>query len=231
MKFEIVRKEALAYWKEYSGRSCRGFNENISETYECTWQNIASEKFGNNHISIFCSIGEWASNISDILKDESLDNLDMRIHRHRPALFRFYTRFLLITSEMLTDFQDMYQVYSGVQQKVARKFLSPSDNEIDQLFSYINSVCKHKVPKVHKCNHHLPIWFEDLSQPTHRLNQIRVGNLEFNSSKRPLIVVPQLQYVLYLILFAYSVLDDEFRKQDQNFKKFCSEYSETQILD
>jgi len=232
MKFAIVRKEAISYWKEHTGRSCRGFNEDISRTYECDWQNMAGEKFNNNHISIFCSIGEWASNISDILKDKSLDELNLKNSRHRPALFRYYTRFFLVASEMLTDFQDVYMESAGVDQRSARKFLSSDEREteVHEFFAYVNHVCKHKVRNIHTCNHHLPIWFEDIGYSSRRINKILLGNFKFDTSVKQIIIVPRLEYVLYLLLNSYSLLDDHFSNEDHNFEKLCSKYCESPIV-
>jgi hypothetical protein len=44
--------------------------------------NKATVDLSYEHISIFCSLGEWANNISDILKDDSKDYYNFLIEDH-----------------------------------------------------------------------------------------------------------------------------------------------------
>ncbi len=228
LKFGKIRIETFNLWKEYTGRSGRGYNESIADTYECDWQLKADEKF-SKHISVFCSLGEWASNISDILKDKSLHDLDFFTNNHRQPLYRYYTRLLLVVSEMLVDFQNIYEESDkkAIGTK-ARKFYSTDSNkkEIDNLFGYINNVCKHKTRSIHTCNHHLNIWFEDTGRPSRRKEQIKIGNTKFDKTKKPVIIVPPLSYIISVLINCYEQLNELFETNESDFDRLCIKYKE-----
>ncbi|HNY56505.1 MAG TPA: hypothetical protein PKI86_12795, partial [Chitinophagales bacterium] len=101
--YGIIRKRALKYWlkKTKRKREINTFNDDFSKSLDCTWQNKA-EKLGYNHISIFCSLGEWSTNLSDLLFEEKYDNL--KYDDDYEIIFRIYTRYFLIISEILEDF-------------------------------------------------------------------------------------------------------------------------------
>jgi len=226
IKFGKIRKKAFKTWKEYTGRSGKGYNENIAGTYECDWQNKADKKY-SMHISVFCSLGEWASNISDILKDKSLDNLDLLNINHRQALYRYYTRLLLVESEMLTDFQNIFQVsVPGLTGNKVRQLLSTDseEKEINNLIGFINTVCKHKTANIHSCNHHLNIWFEDTGRDSRYKDQIKIGYLNFDKTKRPVVVVPQLEYFINILIQCYHALDSLYNDNDLAFEEICDKY-------
>jgi len=71
--FKDVREQAFQLWEQGTNRNCQLINDDITGSFECKWQDRATFALGYEHISIFCSLGEWANNISDILKDESYD--------------------------------------------------------------------------------------------------------------------------------------------------------------
>lgn len=71
MKLNHIRMQALKYWLSQSGRSFK-ITDNMSNSYECEWQDPAYE-LGNNSISIFCSIREFAAHITDHLRDYRYD--------------------------------------------------------------------------------------------------------------------------------------------------------------
>lgn len=108
--FGEIRKAALEYWAAQTGRQIRDANGNLLLTddfvdaYECDWQN----GYNGGHVHLFCSLGDWASNLTDLLKDDRYDELDLESEDDAKLLFRHYTRMLLIISEILTDFQDIY---------------------------------------------------------------------------------------------------------------------------
>lgn len=65
------------------GTSRQRINEhdNIEQSYECNWQlkYQAPDKAQQDHYSIFCSMGEWNTIITDYLTDKRWDALDFDV--------------------------------------------------------------------------------------------------------------------------------------------------------
>jgi len=221
--FRNTRKQALQRWVAGTNRDCDLLNDEIVESLECAWQNRARDSLGHEHISIFCSLGEWASNISDILKDASRDRCDFLDYDHRQALYRYYTRFLLVVSEILSDFEDIVRETGSNCSKDPRRFLSSKKGEMHALNGFLNTVCKHKVGKIHVCNHHLDIWFEDCPQKHGFKRPVTVEHLEFDHPDG--ILVPKLGYFVEVILHCYTRLDDLFQREVDAFETICSQYN------
>jgi len=238
-RFYEFRIDALNYWIDNTNRVITDKYSNIKNddlvaTFECKWQN----KSTHGHVSIFCSLGEWASNITDILKDESLDKCYFEDLEESHLLYRHFTRLLLVVSEMLTDFQDIYMMSRGLdpnnykdRKKAApRKFLF-GINEIDidpltEILGFTNNVCKHKTQHIHKCNHHLDIYFHD-DPATDKFDMeqyIHSKKLDFTQGKAG-IVMPKLRFILYTVILCYKKLDDYFNKDEVAFDKICTVYS------
>ncbi len=251
-EYSKTRKSVLAYWKARSRRVFK-VTDNISNSVECSWQNKAME-LGYNHISIFCSIGQFGSHITDLLRDYRYDKYDYdQSEEINELLFRYYSRILLITSEILTDFQDLYIIanekittkkLNGLGAKVlrpkqdkARSLLSNGDKKIQELLDYINKICKHKASNFHICNHHITFLFEDFHKKTNsKKKTIRIGNIKnFISydentlkkhSKPEYIVVPSLKYIIDIIIEGYKVLEDLLNSDDSKFNFVCNHYDD-----
>ena len=227
--FGNIRNQAFVLWEKETNRDCSLVNDDITGSFECRWQDRATSEFRYDHISIFCSLGEWANNISDNLKDKSCDNHKFVYDEDSKALFRYYTRILLITSEILTDFQDIIKYIDSLKTKEAREFLSDKNGEIDSFFEFVNKVCKHKTNEIHLHNHHLPIGFEDceasyiykgkniLQKP------ISIANLDLKESDG--ILIPKLSYFIQVILKCYISLDKLFEEDTEKFKMICTRYN------
>jgi hypothetical protein len=84
-----------------------------------------------------------------MLKDDSYDFFSLSYEDHRQALFRYYTRFLLVIAEMLNDFEEIVERAKAVNQKEARRFLSRpgKSNEVSDVFAFINTVCNLNLDK------------------------------------------------------------------------------------
>lgn len=238
-RFFEYRLNALNYWIDSTNRIITDKystipSDNLVNTFECRWQNKSTK----GHISIFCSLGEWASNITDILKDESLDKCYFENEEESQLLYRYFTRLLLVVSEILTDFQDIYIVSLGLnpknnshkKQAAPRKFLfgikEVDPDPLTEILNFINNVCKHKTQHIHKCNHHLPIHFEDNTN-TSKLDLkefIHIKNLEFSTNKAG-IVMPKLSSILYTIILCYEKLNYYFESDEPAFDKICEVYS------
>src|SRR5690348_12096578 len=101
--FGLVRKAAIQQWRDGTGRTT---GRSLKRTYECAWQNRNDT---GAHVNAFCSLADFGTHITDLLKDGRFDSYGFDEPRS-DRLFRHYTLILLIASELLTDFQDMYAV-------------------------------------------------------------------------------------------------------------------------
>jgi len=236
-RFYEARADALYYWINSTKRIITDkysliTTDDLAETFECKWQN----KSEHGHISIFCSLGEWASNITDILKDEAFDKCYFENEDESQILYRYFTRLLLVVSEILTDFQDIYIVSLGLDPKnhdhrrkaAPRKFLfgipEVDPDPLTEMLNFINNVCKHKAQHIHKCNHHLPLHFAD--NPNEQLeskNYLHLKNLDFTTNKLG-IVMPKLSSILYTVILCYNKLDYYFNSDKIAYNKICNAY-------
>ena len=221
--FKEIRLNAKSHWNTVTKRKRNKtqMNDDINNAFECNWQRdlVPPDK----HASIFCSIGEWATSITDFLHDSRFDNYTFSSERQRLALFRHYTRFFLIASEILVDFEDMIKHFND-KLKDVRAYLK--DNALsysfDEIMGYINNVCKHKFgnlkcdAKYHLCNHHIDYVFIDSKTFAPNRKNIRVANLK--SHKGSKIEVPALIEVINQILYCYQRLDLVLRDKTLNIK-------------
>lgn len=221
--FKEIRLNAKSHWHTVTKRKRNKtqINDDINDTFECNWQRDLVHP--NEHASIFCSIGEWATSITDFLHDSRFDDYTFNSERQRLALFRHYTRFFLIASEILVDFEDMIKHFND-KQKDVRAFLKDStlSFSFDEIMGYINNVCKHKFgnlkcdAKYHLCNHHIDYVFKDSKTFAPNRNNIRVSNLKSRTGSK--IEVPALIEVINQILFCYQKLDLILRDNTLNIK-------------
>jgi hypothetical protein len=209
LPFGSTRKSCLNEWLSQTGRKLIEYNglryDDFAEgEFECKWQLTAKELAhvdGNDkwHIPHFCSLGEWASNITDILTDDRFDDLSFIHLPDQEFLFRYFTRLLLVTSEMLTDFVDLLKLITNAT--TPRKDISPN---VNKLFRFINNVNKHKVNNVHRCNNHLPFWFSDAGINNFS-NPLDLDH--FNIDNPDGIVMPQLILLIQTVIDGYSAVD------------------------
>jgi hypothetical protein len=188
-------------------------------------------------------MGDWNSNISDLLDDKRYDGLTFH-EDNAEVLFRYYTRIFLIASEILTDFQDILTVFrnsnidsvkwKGENDK-SRKELNPPGytDAIQDLFDFINTVCKHKTRNIHSCNHHLRFYFDDSQEvaPTGDLINIKNSTTILEAVRQKTIsslpkhvIIPKLNYILWIIVHGYQVLDYMFQSDPVKFEAFCKIY-------
>ncbi len=172
--YQTARFNALYHWMELTGRDLNyteqgnTVREEVADNFECKWQqrnwkiHKGTDK-EDNHISIICSLNNWASHISDILtdmsfdlvqiysfpvKDEMIDDetkekFEFDIYTYE-KLMRHYGRFFLVISELILDFGEIAKKL-GKTNKDLNKFYS-EDNVLDyeKLRGFINNVFKHK---------------------------------------------------------------------------------------
>lgn len=251
-QYSNIRKDALKHWKSRSNRVFK-VTDNISNSIECIWQKAAFD-LGYRHISIFCSIGEFGSHITDLLRDNRFDKYEFdQSEEINELIFRYYSRILLITSEILTDFQDLYIIadqklttkeLGRIQGKTLRKYqdnarqnLANGTKNIKELLDYINKICKHKTSNFHICNHHIKYLFNDFHKNVNsKRRRIELGNInQFTSydqetlimhNKPNFIVVPKLHFIIDLIIDGYKVLDNLFKNDKTKFDFTCNHYDD-----
>ncbi len=241
IRFGQIREAALERWKIATGRSLINLStipgtimiDDFSiGNYECKWQYDARKIKADNdwHVSQFCSLGDWAGNITDILTDFRFDSIPIGLlgyDSYNQSLFRYYTRLMLIISEIMTDFVDLLIAMSiCADNTAARKLLSNTVN-VQELFDYINSICKHKtatygnLTKLHQCNHHLSFFIEDSHEKQPFSRPLKIGN---NRETDPDgVIVPKLSILLSAVLDGYDALDTAFLNEPQKFEQFISD--------
>jgi len=238
MTFGNTRVSALNIWLERTFRSIssNGFDE-FSDAFECRWQN-RSDELGRNHVSFFCSLGAFNGHITDLLTDERFDHLKFgEVEEFDEVLFRYYSRVLLVTSEILDDFRKV----SSSLFSVNADQLSPN---LNKLIAFTNNAVKHKIKLFHYCSH-IQIWFYDnandpvLSLPsltTHGMwvdvddnnNPIYETYEDFKKDEDTSIVslmVPSLLSMIETIIECYESLDKILEDQER-FLSLCDRYVE-----
>lgn len=192
MNFGIARKAALERWKQLADPCGHSHFFNLPDSgieaplvwqlfgypISCQWQMMAGSS-GFGHVSIFCSVWDWAANLTDILLDDRFDaypihqlesephqnaiDIDDSLHEIAPAvLSRHYFRTLVLAAEVLEDLTNLRSSMTDDlrAKKNSRNDLSQTPLLVDTLIKYVNKICKHK-GGLHKCNHHLPKRFLD----------------------------------------------------------------------
>jgi len=178
MKFKDVRNHCLRLWYSNTKRKRVGLDDKFHNSLECTWQR-RRRKLGYDHVSIFCSIGDWSTNITDLLTDERFDDLDLTIDEDKEIIFRHFTKLALVISELLSDFEKIHNIATGKNDtNASRACLSKADNPkiVDRFMCYINHIFKHKTAGLHLCNHHIPFCFDDAGPDCCNENFISVDN-------------------------------------------------------
>lgn len=208
--FKDCRIAAIARWMQEARRhryEC--VDDNFADGYECRWQARADNS--GKHISLFCGVGEWACHVTDCLSDASNDDLSFTgDESHRRRLFRQYGRLLLISAELLNDFEDALKIGNVEKNKSLRTLLGPN---VDDLQAFVNSVVKHKAKGLHLHDHHLPIEFSDnLAIPSKESMHLGVKNFTIGSFKS--ILVPSFSQILDIIFGAYCAFDTTIASED-----------------
>jgi len=232
--FGDIRLRVLENWyKELNRKRNDGeFTDDYSESAWCKIQNECTEN--GKHCSLICSLGDWLDNISDLLHDSRFDALTAENY---DIMFRYYTRILLLVSEVIEDFVMLNkQILNLPGKKEASRDLEKgilASNELKELSQFINTVCKHKTENdnLHVHNHHLQIEFIDLGADKHE-NQIRLNNQEWTSINHDTtILIPPLNYFIDLIIKANNKILQSI-KNNADYKRkllelYADEWTET----
>jgi hypothetical protein len=244
MKFKSIREQALKKWLEGTNRKRVNDDDDYNESFECRWQTRFGKQVNEDeHYSVFCSIGDWSTNITDMLIDERFDDMDLLHDNNIEVLFRHYTKILLLVSEILTDFQDLLSTLRNerflknnelnTEKTQSRQILDKKscNGDTQMLFTFINNVCKHKVNNIHVCNHHLKYCFADGAASTSE-NTITIKSINLfipGSGKAPkkmadTIEMPKLLDIIEKVVNSYIIVEEEFLSETTKFDSLCNLY-------
>jgi hypothetical protein len=228
--FGPIRESALEYWSNKTRRTVTNaegtynLTDSYQGAYECDWQNNS----GTGHVNLFCSLGDWGCNLSDMLKDTRYDTFDLDDTEQGQVIYRYFTRIMLIVSELLTDFQDIYikaKNFTGnAANQKARSFYFPRDNRITTILNYINRTCKHKTNNIHVCNNHFPIVFEDsVKRRSRNFSYLSMSNSV--TTGKTAILVPKLEFLVISIVHCYRKLNNYFKTNKAEFNALCTHFT------
>ena len=225
MKLINIRETVLKSWLDHTGRESSSDSkwDAYTNAHECNWQDKACDN-GFAHISYFCSFGTFNSHITELLTDARFDDLEIDScdPNDSEVIFRYYERILLVASQSLEDFEDMIGVIRKIKtSKDKRKALGES---VDNAFSFINNINKHKKNHFHRCNHHIAVVFEDANPSFNSSEALSWGN---NKTNYNTVYVPKLQTIIDCLLSCYDVINSEFCNSEK-FDRFCREYEEVE---
>jgi hypothetical protein len=239
--FGSIRKTTLTFWLEKTERELKILGTPVSRIviddysgglFECQWQHQARTITNDTHwhVSHFCSLGDWASNITDMLTDARYDDLPFDFGAYGQILFRYYTRFLLVVSELIDDFAGLLTLMEGETSKKDRRQDLSNILDGNKLSGFINSVCKHKAApnqetKFHYCNHHLPIFFEDSGEICTFNNAIT--KIKFDISEPDGVVMPRLSDLVVLVMGGYQLINEVIQHESEPFEKFILKYGKS----
>ncbi|CAN5371892.1 hypothetical protein BH20ACI1_BH20ACI1_26590 [soil metagenome] len=223
--FGEVREKNLELWiKTLQMEKQADFYYDFDENDWCKLQEeFAKRKLHSNFI---CSFLDWLDNLTDLLTDERFDSKEFDRYEDSHILFRYYTRVLLVSSEILEDYTELYKgVIAKSEKKEAREGLN---KDLHWLMGFINKVCKHKSGKdnLHSCNNHLEILFKDSDDSP---------DLDYPSKANPRIIVPSLEFIIQMILNINSSLltiigsDKELKEQFFNYHSENEELTEAVV--
>jgi hypothetical protein len=243
MNFGAVRNEALERWKQLADPCGHTYLFNLPASgteapliwqlfgypISCQWQ-VTAGSSGFGHISIFCSVWEWAANLTDLLLDCRFDHYVIgqpETHSDREAtdisslllqgapavLVRHYFRTLIIAAETLEDLTILLKSMSdnSAAKKNARSDLSQASLPVDELLKYVNTICKHK-GDLHGCNHHLPKKFLD-EDPSFDLRHYQ--DWKFLHS---FIEIPRYVDIIETVIGAFKKVDHLLRQPESMTK-------------
>ena len=221
--FGPIRAAAVQRWETGAQRNCNSITECYDESFECRWQYRATDDGPYSHISIFCSLADWSCNISDTLTDPRYDDLDLSGDEDGETLARFYTRFLMMVAETFSDLEAIMNYCTG--NKDGRDQLSASARWVDRFHCFVNRACKHKFNNLHLCNHHLPLCFDDLTDPCGFTTPISIANVDIQNADA--LQFPALTDVIDAVIHAYHTINQYFDDHPDAFDRLCQHFDES----
>lgn len=228
MKYKSTRIFCYEKWLSASKRERKGLTDIFKNSLECQWQKRAAS-LGYGHISLFCSLGKFTTNITDILSDQRFDELSYDDPAHHQIILRQYCKLSLVVSEILTDIKDVYQNSTGKRGADTKKEISKTDNPdaVNRLICFINHVFKHKCNGLHKCNHHTTLCFDDKGRDCCQGNTLDISCASTKKCEEEIdtIIIPKMTEIIERVIQAYDKLDKLFSDDRTAFEKICKTYS------
>jgi len=227
VKFKVMREIALNSWRERTKRTpeIAGFSAFV-DAYECQWQEKHAGEYHNN---FFCSLGEFATNIDDLLEDQRFDDIDINEdcsveYENSGKLYRYYCRFLLVSEQIIEDFE------------TALKLKKDDDWKPVQLKKFVNWIIKHRSDgpfHFNRTNEHLEFLFGGIHpdiEDESILNFENYAKENYDITKIVAILMPPLETIIDILIMCYMRLDQ--RLNDETFRNelnrsFCREPEET----
>lgn len=228
-KFKRARVDALQHWLRGSNRKRDETHSDdcIDNSYECCWQSDAGGvDTEGQHVSLFCAVGDWACHITDLLSDQSQDELFFSNEESERRISRHYARLMFVVAELLSDFEvALKEIDFGRGQNDRRIALGV---DVAKFNVFVNKIIKHKTGNIHKCDHHLRINFKDSAKYVDDLD-ICVGidncNIDFSGREFSYISYPSLVDIIDVALIAYGNFNSILGQGD-NFGKICEKFRE-----
>jgi hypothetical protein len=158
--------------------------------------------------------------------------VNILLNEEPQVLFRFYTKILLILSEIIEDIITLdknVKEYNGKKDATAHIEIGYfGEGELKAISEFINSVCKHKTERdnLHIHNHHLKIEFVDFGDKEHE-NQIRLNNQDWTTiNKNTTILIPELSYFIKVIIRLNKRFDNLLKTEDGYKERLFALYAD-----
>ena len=245
MNFEVMRKSALEYWLLSAKRVDASYKQetldirvNIREDgYECEWQEEAENITGikDIHVCQFCSIGDEADSITDILCDERYDKLEFTDLEDAKILYRYYSRYFLYCINVIDDLERLANRMGYIEnkdkgrQEIAATAITNGSEplKIHYFVDFTSSISKHKLPKsddrqgFHGFNNHLPKLFEDSRMDGKEPKNTVLSMINTSPQNIEAIEMPSILLPISIISTCYEFISMMNAKHRDKFKEFC----------
>jgi len=213
--FKDVREEALKIWRDRTDRKSEDEGPSaFVDAFECRWQ---ENHAGDYHNNFFCSLGEFATNIDDLLEDQRYDDIEIINHQvndqNSGKLYRYYCRVLLVADQVIEDFEKALKISRSKD-----KDWLPS-----KLKKFINEVVKHRSDgkfHFHQLNDHMPFLFEGIQVDPADQTLLSFDSFTddtYDVSQISILLMPHLKLIIEALILCYERLDD--RLKDKKFRE------------
>lgn len=234
MKLRKARIEAKNYWLAGTGRTLVNHRGVITDEFEgsleCKWQQMArGVKNESWHVCVFCSVGNSASAITDVLLDKRYDNLSFAKEEDCEIIFRYYQRLFRTVLEVLDDLEQIAaRNKDGVGFVGKNKARTALSGKFKPFAEFANTVCKHQIGyksyALHKHNHHIPKLFAEYHKGSEYSQLLCLDCRPSETQTAEAVLMPSLVYVLSIVMESYYELTDLMQADHDAFKRFCEAY-------
>ena len=215
--FGEIKKEALEFWINFL---------NSPECDFCNWKNKHK-----GHCALYCNMMESVEHITDMLEEEN-QHIDNSILYYSDVnreigekIYRWYSRFLLVSSEILLDYVELNRHLLSKKEKIKDKKARRKSSDPNILFNiqdlivFTNKISKHRTLGGSKKNalyytHHNIFLSEDASNNIYQgMKEEQIAetfSLKYKnpSSKVKFVIFPRLIDVLKHIIYSHSLANN-----------------------